>query len=172
MALLPSDPDRLSALDWSFLALDSPSAPLHVGWTMRFDGDPPPLAALRRHLDARLGAVPRFRKRVVTPAYSLGDPRWVDDPGFDIARHVHEFHADYQPIPHLIDLPDKDGLHRELAPDLKRVNLPTLILGDGAARHDAQLSHLRKPVGERIRHTVRYMFQLRVVARVDQRQDG
>ena len=90
MAVLPSDPDRLSALDWSFLALDSPSAPLHVGWTMRFDGDPPPLAALRRHLDARLGAVPRFRRRVVMPAHGLGDPRWVDDPGFDIARHVHE----------------------------------------------------------------------------------
>lgn len=24
------------------------------------------------------------------PPHGLGDPRWVDDPGFDIARHVHE----------------------------------------------------------------------------------
>ncbi|WP_354701072.1 putative diacylglycerol O-acyltransferase tgs1 [Paraconexibacter sp. AEG42_29] len=86
----PPSPDRLSALDYSFLALDSADAPLHVGWTMRFDGAPPSLAALRRHLDARLGFVPRFRRRVTIPALGLGDPRWVDDPGFDIAHHVHE----------------------------------------------------------------------------------
>lgn len=87
---LPPPPDRLSALDYSFLALDSAEAPLHVGWTMRFDGAAPSLAALRRHLDARLGFVPRFRRRVSLPALGVGDPRWVDDPGFDIAGHVHE----------------------------------------------------------------------------------
>ncbi len=87
---MPSVPDRLSALDYSFLALDSPQAPLHVGWTMRFDGEPPSLAALRRHLDARLGFVPRFRRCVTVPGLGGGDPRWVDDRGFDIANHVHE----------------------------------------------------------------------------------
>ncbi|MCW3015256.1 MAG: wax ester/triacylglycerol synthase family O-acyltransferase, partial [Solirubrobacterales bacterium] len=87
---MPSVPDRLSALDFSFLALDSPQAPLHVGWTMRFDGTAPSLAAFRRHLDARLDLVPRFRRCVRMPALGAGDPRWVDDPGFDIAHHVHE----------------------------------------------------------------------------------
>lgn len=81
-------PDRLSALDLAFLALDSDVAPLHVGWTMRFGGDPPSLAALRRHVTARLGAIPRFRRRVVAPALGLGDARWADDPGFDVANHV------------------------------------------------------------------------------------
>ena len=33
--------------------------------------------------------MPRFRRRVVLPALSLGDPHWADDAGFDIARHVH-----------------------------------------------------------------------------------
>ncbi|UTI65652.1 wax ester/triacylglycerol synthase family O-acyltransferase [Paraconexibacter antarcticus] len=83
-------PDRLSALDYGFIALDSAEAPLHVGWTMRFDGDAPSLAGLRRHLEARLGFVPRFRRCVSIPALGLGDPRWVDDPGFDIAHHVHD----------------------------------------------------------------------------------
>ena len=36
--------DRLNALDAAFLDLDTPRAPLHVGWTMRFEGTPPTLA--------------------------------------------------------------------------------------------------------------------------------
>lgn len=84
-----SPPDRLSALDASFLDLDTAVAPLHVGWTMRFEGTTPPLAQLRRHLEARLDHVPRFRRRVAAPRMGLGDLRWSDDPGFDIAHHVH-----------------------------------------------------------------------------------
>lgn len=78
--------DRPSALDLAFLDLETPEAPLHVGWTLRFDGAAPPVAALRRHLDARLDAVPRFRRRLERPA--LGAPHWVDDAGFDVARHA------------------------------------------------------------------------------------
>lgn len=79
--------DRLSALDSAFLDLETEQAPLHVGWTIRCEGRPPSLAALRRHLDGRLERVPRFRRRVVRPL--LGDPHWTDDPAFDIANHVH-----------------------------------------------------------------------------------
>ncbi|HWI73336.1 MAG TPA: wax ester/triacylglycerol synthase domain-containing protein, partial [Baekduia sp.] len=79
--------DRPSALDLAFLDLETPQAPLHVGWTLRFGGPAPPVAALRLHLDARLGAVPRFRRRLVRPAVGAG-PFWADDPGFDVARHV------------------------------------------------------------------------------------
>jgi diacylglycerol O-acyltransferase / wax synthase len=78
--------DRPTALDLAFLDLETPQAPLHVGWTLRFAGAAPPAAALRRHLDARLGAVPRFRRRLVRVAPDV--PVWADDPGFDVARHV------------------------------------------------------------------------------------
>jgi diacylglycerol O-acyltransferase / wax synthase len=81
-------PDRLSALDAAFLDLDRPVAPLHVGWTLRFEGRAPSLSALRRHIDGRLDRVPRFRRRVVRPPFGLGEPMWADDAGFDIARHV------------------------------------------------------------------------------------
>ncbi len=83
-----TDLDRLSALDAAFLDLETERAPLNVGWTLRFAGPAPSLAALRRHLEGRLDAVPRFRRRVVRPALGLGDPHWADDAGFDIARHV------------------------------------------------------------------------------------
>lgn len=77
--------DRLGALDAAFLDLETPRAPLHVGWTMRFEGSPPALATLRRHLDRRLDRVPRFRRRV---AWTPAGPAWLDDHGFDVARHV------------------------------------------------------------------------------------
>ncbi|HEY6761791.1 MAG TPA: wax ester/triacylglycerol synthase family O-acyltransferase [Baekduia sp.] len=73
--------DRPSALDLAFVDLETPQAPLHVGWTLRFGGAPVSVAALRRHLDARLGSVPRFRRRLVGGL-------WVDDVRFDLARHV------------------------------------------------------------------------------------
>lgn len=75
-------PDRLSALDAAFLDLETAEAPLHVGWTLKLEGPAPSVAALRRHIDARLDALPRFRRRV-------DGAQWVDDAGFDVARHVH-----------------------------------------------------------------------------------
>src|SRR5213080_2556776 len=33
-------------------------------------------------------AVPRFRQRVVVPAFGAGNPTWVDDPDFDLDYHV------------------------------------------------------------------------------------
>jgi diacylglycerol O-acyltransferase len=81
--------DRLSALDTAFLDLDSDTAPLHVGWTIRVDGRAPSVAALRRHVEGRLEHVPRFRRRVARPRLGLGDAHWADDASFDIARHIH-----------------------------------------------------------------------------------
>jgi diacylglycerol O-acyltransferase / wax synthase len=86
---VPPPIDRLSALDTAFLDLETEQAPLHVGSTIHVAGRPPSLGALRRHVEARLHLVPRFRRRVSRPALGLGDPHWADDPSFDIARHVH-----------------------------------------------------------------------------------
>jgi WS/DGAT/MGAT family acyltransferase len=78
--------DSLSALDECFLRLETPAAHMHVGWTLLLDGEPPSLAALRRHVAGRLDLLPRFRRRVVTSR--LHDPVWVDDETFSVARHV------------------------------------------------------------------------------------
>jgi diacylglycerol O-acyltransferase / wax synthase len=76
------------ALDGAFLDLDTHEAPLHVGWTIRLEGRPPSLGALRRHLAARLDRVPRLRQRLVATTLAAGARRFEDDPVFDIARHV------------------------------------------------------------------------------------
>ena len=83
---------RLSALDAAMLAIETPQAPMHVGWAATFappaGGRRPEFEAVREHIAARLPRAPRYRQRLAQVPLGLGDPVWVDDPGFDIARHV------------------------------------------------------------------------------------
>src|SRR5215207_4960312 len=83
---------RLSALDDSFLAVESPSAHMHVGWAATFRppgrGEPPRFAELRDHIEGRLCRAPRYRQRLAQVPLGLNAPIWVDDESFDINRHV------------------------------------------------------------------------------------
>lgn len=83
---------RLSALDASFLAVESASAHMHVGWAAVFEPPPgrpvPTFAECREHIAARIGRAPRFRQVLSPPPLGFGPSIWVDDPSFDVARHV------------------------------------------------------------------------------------
>ena len=46
------------------------------------------LADLRSHVAARLPRFPRLRRRLASTPLGLANPAWVDDPDFDVARHV------------------------------------------------------------------------------------
>ena len=69
---------RLSALDEAFLALESPQAPMHLGWAALFappaSGPRPSFEALSAHIEARLGRAPRYRQRLVKVPLGLGEP--------------------------------------------------------------------------------------------------
>ena len=83
---------RLSALDASFLSVESPNAHMHIGWVAVFDpppeGPPPTFADCRDHISQRLSRAPRFRQLLAPAPLGLGTPTWVDDGAFDIHRHV------------------------------------------------------------------------------------
>jgi diacylglycerol O-acyltransferase len=83
---------RLSALDASFLRLDSARAHMHVGWSAVFaapgGGERPTVQALRERVAGRLHEVPFCRWRLQLAPLALSEPRWVDDPRFDVAAHV------------------------------------------------------------------------------------
>jgi diacylglycerol O-acyltransferase len=83
---------RLSALDASFLDVETPNAHMHVGWATVFDppaGAPAPtFADCRDHIAERLSRAPRFRQVIEPTPLGLGPPTWVDDPSFDLTRHV------------------------------------------------------------------------------------
>ncbi|MDQ6648563.1 MAG: wax ester/triacylglycerol synthase family O-acyltransferase, partial [Actinomycetota bacterium] len=83
-------PDRLSALDVSFLYLEEPSTPMHVGGVAIFA---PPEEGLDYErlvslIEGRIGLVPRYRQKVRWVPGRLASPVWVDDPDFDVAFHV------------------------------------------------------------------------------------
>src|SRR5439155_14517519 len=87
--------DRLTALDETFLHLETPETPMHVGAVAILERDPlfgPDgrfrLDDVRALVRSRLPLIPRFRCKVVHVPYGMGRPIWVDDPQFDIARHV------------------------------------------------------------------------------------
>jgi WS/DGAT/MGAT family acyltransferase len=82
--------DRLSALDVSFLHLESPTTPMHVGGVAIFQ--PPETGfdyeTLVTLISERISLVPRYRQKVRWVPASLGNPVWVDDNDFDLTYHV------------------------------------------------------------------------------------
>lgn len=88
---------RLSALDDSFLAVESANAHMHVGWASTFrppeDGPAPSFAELRDHIAGRLCRTPRYRQRIARVPMGLNAPIWVDDEDFDVDRHVVQSNA-------------------------------------------------------------------------------
>ncbi|HEX2411438.1 MAG TPA: wax ester/triacylglycerol synthase family O-acyltransferase [Solirubrobacteraceae bacterium] len=84
--------ERLSALDASFLAVEGPRSPMHVGWVAALDpperGRRPSFDELLAHIAGRMGRAPRYRQRLADVPLGVHDPVWVDDASFDPARHL------------------------------------------------------------------------------------
>jgi diacylglycerol O-acyltransferase / wax synthase len=108
-------PGRLSALDASFLEIESPTAHMHVGWVATFDppagGPRPAFAELRDHIAARLSRAPRYRQRLAPVPLGLNAPEWVDDDAFDIDNHV--LHTASRDLPEVADMAFSVPLNRE-----------------------------------------------------------
>jgi diacylglycerol O-acyltransferase len=80
--------ERLSRLDASFLYLEEPGTPMHVGGVLVLEAPPGGVDVLAELVEARLPLVPRYRQRVAEVPGHLADPVWVDDPQFNIDYHV------------------------------------------------------------------------------------
>jgi diacylglycerol O-acyltransferase len=84
---------RLSALDASFLAVETPTAHMHVGWAATLSaparGQLPSFGQLRDHIERRLARAPRYRQKLARVPLGLHAPEWVDDPAFSVDRHVY-----------------------------------------------------------------------------------
>jgi WS/DGAT/MGAT family acyltransferase len=86
--------DRLTALDHSFLFLERPQAPMHVGsvaihemGALRSREGGVDIDLLRRGIAGALHRIPRYRQRLAWIPIE-GAPVWVDDEGFNLDYHV------------------------------------------------------------------------------------
>lgn len=83
-------PPRLSPLDASFLYLEQPTTPMHVGAVSIVERPPSGFDydTLVGLVEQRIALVPRYRQKVRHVPANLARPVWVDDVDFDVAYHV------------------------------------------------------------------------------------
>ena len=84
---------QLSGLDATFLYLETPQMPMHVGALHVFELPAGSrgrfVVALRKHIAARLDAAPALRRKVWWMPLNLANPAWVDaEP--DLKQHIVE----------------------------------------------------------------------------------
>ncbi len=80
--------DWMSPMDASFLHIEGPNNPMHIGGVSIFEGPAPPFERLEEMVRGKLGAVPRYRQKVRFVPLGLGRPVWVEDPHFNLAYHL------------------------------------------------------------------------------------
>jgi diacylglycerol O-acyltransferase / wax synthase len=84
--------DHLSGLDATFLYLETPEQPMHVGGLNIFElpagyeGDF--LEDLRAHITQRMHLAPVFRRKLVNMPFELANPIWVADEDLDMEYHI------------------------------------------------------------------------------------
>ena len=83
--------ERASPIDMMELASDVGPVPLQVGAVLVFEsGAHLAASGVRDALADRVCGIPRLRQQLVSTPPGCGRPVWVDDPEFDITRHVHD----------------------------------------------------------------------------------
>lgn len=80
-------PTRLSFGDAAFANFERPAMPMNVGSAAVYDG-PVDFSRLVAHVERRINLIPRYRQRLMRVPFDLAHPAWVDDPAFDVRRHV------------------------------------------------------------------------------------
>ncbi len=95
--MLMPNTQKLTALDASFLHLETPNTPMHIGGVAICE--PSPLGTGRdlyegliRAIEPRLDMMPRYRQKLAFVPLKLDLPVWVDDEQFDIRKHVLRSH--------------------------------------------------------------------------------
>ncbi len=83
--------EQLTALDATFLEVEDsdPHVSLAVGGVSIMEGPAPSYDEFVSAFAERASTIPRCGQVLRTHPLHLGPPEWVDDPHFDISRHLH-----------------------------------------------------------------------------------
>lgn len=84
---------QLSGQDASFVYLETPATPMHIGSVGIYDPSTAPGGAVRfkdilKFVEGRLSSARSFRQKLVRVPFDLDHPYWVEDADFDIEYHI------------------------------------------------------------------------------------
>ena len=84
---------QLQGMDTSFVALETPNSPMHIGSILLFDPSTAPGGFVRfkdilNHFESRLQLSTMVRQRLVRVPFDLDYPYWVEDENFDLEYHI------------------------------------------------------------------------------------
>jgi len=85
---------RLPGIDAGYLYMETPTVHMHTLKVALLDPSTVPggysFERFKGELVKRLHLLPPFRRRIVDIPFGLHHPMWIEDPDFDIDRHVHQ----------------------------------------------------------------------------------
>jgi WS/DGAT/MGAT family acyltransferase len=87
---------RVSNLDAAMLYAETPEMPMHTMGVLILEPDEQGAAVdevasfelARRVFAERIHLIPPFRRRIVQGPLQIGDPYWIEDPAFDLDKHL------------------------------------------------------------------------------------
>ena len=84
---------QLQGMDSSFVAMESPNSPMHIGSVLIYNPETAPGGFVRfkdilQFFEDRLRLSKTMRQRLVRVPFDLDYPYWVEDPNFDLEYHV------------------------------------------------------------------------------------
>lgn len=114
--------EQLSALDATFINMETRNAPTHISGLNIYDQATAPgglvtFKSILSNLESRLHLARCFRQKIVRVPFGVDHPYWIEDPDFDLEFHVRH-----------IALP-KPGDWRQLCIQVARLHARPLDLG-------------------------------------------
>jgi hypothetical protein len=141
----------LSGLDTSFLYLETPQKPMHVGSLQLCElpkGFRGSFAkALREHIASRLHLAPILTQRLALMPFELGHPRWVEADEVDRSRPLWQFHVVDSVVPR-----SRCGAtsHRAATPFRAGTRASTSVLAPASWRARSGLQDLCEARGDQV----------------------
>lgn len=87
----------VATLDAAMLYAETKEMPMHTMGVLILEPDDPgngsvegqsPFEIAQRLFAERIHLIPAFRRRLVQGPLQIGDPHWIEDPAFDLSRHL------------------------------------------------------------------------------------
>ncbi|MEM9085245.1 MAG: wax ester/triacylglycerol synthase family O-acyltransferase [Pseudomonadota bacterium] len=84
---------QLQGMDSSFVAMESPNSPMHIGNLLIYNPETAPGGFVRfkdilQFFESRMPLSKTMRQRLVRVPFDLDYPYWIEDPNFDLEYHV------------------------------------------------------------------------------------